>query len=202
MVPANQLPDNYPPLPRRPVLEADHQHPMPEHAFPPAGRAVLGGDTPRGDEVRVAGFADVVVAVAACGAVEAGGGGGNRVGADVAGGGEGEGRVGLERAASRFRGRLWWGQEGREGVACGGAVDGLGFRGGGEVEGGVRDGQERVGAAFAGVDAGVAEAPFAVVAAVAFPEAGVGEGGAGAAEEAGLEPGCSIGRRSCMNSWV
>ncbi len=81
-------------------------------------------------------------------------------------------------------------------------MDALAFRGGGEVEGGVRDGQERVGAAFAGVDAGVAEAPFAVVAAGASPEAGVGEGGAVAAEEAGLEAGCWIGRRCCMSSWV
>lgn len=152
--------------------------------------------------MRVACFADVVVAVAACRAVEARGGGGDRVGADVAGGGEGEGGVGLERAASCFRGRLWWREKGCKGVACGGAVDGLGFGAGGEVEGGMRDGQESVGAAFAGVDAGVAEPPFAVVAAVAFPEAGVGEGGAGAAEEAGLEAGCGIGRRSCMSGWV
>ena len=78
----------------------------------------------------------------------------------------------------------------------------MGFGGGVEVEGGVRDGEERVGAAFARVDAGIAEPPFAVVAAVAFPEAGVGEGGAVAAEEAGLKAGCRIRRRSCMGSWV
>jgi len=78
-------------------------------------------------------------------------------------------------------------------------VDALGFGGGVEVEGWVRDGQQRVGAAFARVDAGVAEPPFAVVAAVAFPEAGVGEGGAGAAEEAGLEARCRIRRGPRMN---
>lgn len=163
-------------------------------AFPPSVGPVLDGDATGGDEVRVAAFADVVVAVAACGAVKAGCGGRDRVGADVAGGGEGEGRVGLEGAVSRSVCGGWWcGEKRREGVARGSTVDSLGFGGGGEVEGGVRDGQEGVGAAFAGVDAGVAEAPFAVVAAVAFPETGVGEGGAGAAEEAGFEAGCGIG---------
>lgn len=78
----------------------------------------------------------------------------------------------------------------------------MGFGGGGEVEGWVRDGEESVGTAFARVDAGVAEPPFAVVAAVTFPEAGVGEGGAVAAEEAGLEAVCRIRCRSCLSSWV
>ncbi len=88
-------------------------------AFPPSAGAVLDSDATRGDEVRVARFADVVVAVAAYGAVEAGGGGGDRVGADVAGGGEGKGRVGLERAPlSSVCGKWWWGQEGGKGVAC------------------------------------------------------------------------------------
>jgi len=122
MMPTNQIPYDYPPLPRRPVLEADDQHPMPLHAFPPAGGAVLGGDAPRGDKFRVARFADVVVAVAARRTVEACCGGWDRVGADVAGGGEGEGRVVLERASSvchtpeSVRGG-WWGEEGGKGVA-------------------------------------------------------------------------------------
>jgi hypothetical protein len=44
-----------------------------------------------------------------------------------------------------------------------------------------------VGAAFAGVDAVVAEAPFAFVALLAFPVAVVGKGEAYVAEHTGLE---------------
>jgi len=121
VMPTDQITHNHPPLPRRAVLEADDQHSVPLHAFPPAAGAVLGGDTPRGDEFRVARFANVVVAVAACWAVEARCGRWDRVGADVAGGGEGEGRVVLEPASSIRRAPDsvcggWW-EEGGEGVA-------------------------------------------------------------------------------------
>ena len=54
--------------------------------------------------------------------------------------------------------------------------------------GDVGEGEEGMRAAFPCVDAGGAEAPFAIVAAVAFVEAVVGEGGTGGTEGAALEP--------------
>ena len=66
-------------------------------------------------------------------------------------------------------------------------VDGLELEGGAGSVVLVRHGEEWVGAAVVCGDAGVAEAPFAVVAGVAGPEAGVGEGAAAVAEVAFLE---------------
>lgn len=93
----------------------------------------------------IAGGADVVVAIVADGAVEAGVRGGNRIRADVAEGGEGERAVGgIRQRDVAGAGDEGGGAGGERGGGGGGDVEGGGGRRGGgrrSVFGNVRDGE-------------------------------------------------------------
>lgn len=142
--------------------------------------AVLLADLAGGDELEVAVGADVVVAVVALGAVEAGCRGRDGVGADIALCGEGEDVVGIVLEGNWRR---------CEGGGCGAGIRGVCCGRRTRIppaRGNSTDRKQRMGAASPLVDAAVAEPPFSVVALAAFPEAVVGQRMAYVAEYAFL----------------
>lgn len=87
---ANKIPHDNPPLSLLVLFKAYHNHPMALDTPSPAIVAIFFTDFPRHAEFQVAVCADVVVAVVADEAVEAGCGGGDGVCADIAVCGKGE----------------------------------------------------------------------------------------------------------------